>query len=115
MVEKSEENQNSNLGYTSKVTNDVIVIGAEKEPVFEQALKDQGIDIENLKNHVTVGTHSGPFHCDEVMACTMLLYTEEYKNAIFIRTRNQDQLNKFNLICDVGGTYEPEKNRYDHH
>ena len=29
----------------------------------------------------TIGTHSGSFHCDEVLACYMLKVLPEYKDA----------------------------------
>jgi hypothetical protein len=74
----------------SKVTPQVIVLGAEKDEVFEKALQDKGVDPTKLNQMVTIGTHSGPFHCDEVTACMMLLYTEQYKNALIVRTRNQE-------------------------
>ena len=35
-----------------------------------------------------IGTHSDAFHCDEVLATTLLLYTNQYKNSVIIRTRN---------------------------
>jgi hypothetical protein len=75
---------------SSKVTPQVIVLGAEKDEVFEKALQDKGLDPSKLSEMTTIGTHSGPFHCDEVTACMMLLYTEQYKNALIVRTRNQE-------------------------
>ena len=68
-------------------------------------------------DRISIGTHSGAFHCDEVLACSMLLYTEAYgsKKPLIVRTRNQELLNKMTCCCDVGGTYEPEKQRFDHH
>ena len=36
-----------------------------------------------------IGTHSGCFHTDEVLACTMLTkYTSTYKGATITRTRD---------------------------
>jgi len=36
-----------------------------------------------------IGTHSGCFHTDEVLACTMLTkYTRTYKGATITRTRD---------------------------
>jgi len=45
----------------------------------------------------------------------MLLYTSEYENAIIMRTRNQEVLDQLDIICDVGGIFDPSKNRFDHH
>jgi uncharacterized UPF0160 family protein len=41
-------------------------------------------------DRISIGTHSGAFHCDEVLACSMLLYTEAYgsKKPLIVRTRN---------------------------
>ncbi|EAR83677.1 melanocyte proliferating protein, putative (macronuclear) [Tetrahymena thermophila SB210] len=63
-----------------------------------------------------IGTHSGVFHCDEVLACVMLSkYTSEFKDGIITRTREQEILDQQNIIVDVGGIYDPSKHRYDHH
>ena len=36
-----------------------------------------------------IGTHSGHFHLDEVLACVMLTkYTKDYKGAEIIRSRD---------------------------
>jgi uncharacterized UPF0160 family protein len=62
-----------------------------------------------------IGTHNGTFHCDEVLACCMLRQLHEYKDAEIIRTRDQAALEECDIVVDVGGVYEPEKHRYDHH
>ena len=53
---------------------------------------DDSEAVEKLRTSETkpklIGTHSEMFHCDEVMATTMLLYTKEYANAAIVRTRN---------------------------
>lgn len=36
----------------------------------------------------TIGTHSGVFHCDEVLACYMLKQLPEYEAAEIIRSRD---------------------------
>ena len=64
----------------------------------------------------TIGTHDGAFHADEVVACAMLTkYTSLYKDAEIIRTRNLSILEKLDIVVDVGGVYDPSKNRFDHH
>ena len=45
----------------------------------------------------------------------MLLWTEKFRNALIVRTRNQKILDTVDLCCDVGGTYDAEKLRFDHH
>lgn len=61
----------------------------------------------------TIVTHSGSFHTDDVFACAVLLSL--YPDATFIRTREKDIVEKADIVFDVGGQYDPEKNRYDHH
>jgi hypothetical protein len=40
--------------------------------------------------HVTIGTHSGNFHCDEALACYMLKKLPEYGDAIIVRSRDPE-------------------------
>ncbi|KAJ2721632.1 hypothetical protein GGI07_003816 [Coemansia sp. Benny D115] len=63
----------------------------------------------------TIGTHSGTFHCDEALACFMLKQLEVYKDAKLLRTRDQALLDTCDIVVDVGGTYDHEAKRYDHH
>lgn len=62
-----------------------------------------------------IGTHNGTFHCDEALACFMLKQLPEYRHADIVRTRNSEELAKCDVVVDVGGVYDPEKHRYDHH
>ena len=75
------------LKYTSKVLPDLIVIGADDIEKFQQLKNDP------LRTKKLIGTHSEIFHCDEVLAVTMLLYTKEFSDSIIIRTRNKEVLN----------------------
>lgn len=60
-------------------------------------------------------THHGTFHADEAMACAMLKCLPGYAQLPVLRTRDQAEIDKASVVVDVGGTYEPEKHRYDHH
>lgn len=63
-----------------------------------------------------IGTHSGTFHCDEVLACFMLKQLPEYKDAEIFRSRNDAELQeKCDIIVDVGGEFDHDKAWYDHH
>jgi uncharacterized UPF0160 family protein len=62
-----------------------------------------------------IGTHDGSFHCDEALACGMLKLLPKYKDATIVRTRNLDILSQCHIVVDVGATYDPVTNRYDHH
>jgi len=62
-----------------------------------------------------IATHHGTFHADEVMACVMLKCLPEFEQLPVVRTRTQDVINEAKIVVDVGGTYEPQLHRYDHH
>ncbi|KAK8805120.1 hypothetical protein WA538_001710 [Blastocystis sp. DL] len=62
-----------------------------------------------------IGTHNGTFHSDEALSVPMLLLLPEYRNHVVVRTRDQNALNQCDIVVDVGGEYDPEKNHFDHH
>jgi len=62
-----------------------------------------------------IGTHDGAFHCDEVLACSLLKMLPLYQNAEIVRSRNQGKLSECDIVVDVGGVYDASKHRYDHH
>ncbi|KAK5661689.1 hypothetical protein OQA88_9789 [Cercophora sp. LCS_1] len=65
---------------------------------------------------VSIGTHNGHFHADEALAVYMLRkYIPTYTNATLVRTRDPKLLETCDIVVDVGGEYEPARNRYDHH
>ena len=58
---------------------------------------------------VVIGTHSGIFHADEVVAISLLhLYYQDESIAI-VRTRDSKELLKCDLLVDIGG------GELDHH
>jgi uncharacterized UPF0160 family protein len=68
------------------------------------------------KSFKTLGTHSEVFHADEVHGAMLLLnYVPEFKGSKLIRTRDQSVLNTLDIVIDVGGEYDFEKLRFDHH
>jgi uncharacterized UPF0160 family protein len=62
-------------------------------------------------------THSGTFHPDEVFACaTITLWAEKHNIKIRImRSREQGEIGRADIVVDVGGQYNPETKRFDHH
>lgn len=62
-----------------------------------------------------IGTHSGSFHSDETLSVSLLRTLPEYRDHVIVRTRNMDILNKCDIVVDVGGEYDLEKKRFDHH
>lgn len=61
------------------------------------------------------GTHDGSFHADEVTACSLLLLFKRIDSDKIFRTRDPSVLNKCDYVCDVGGEYNAQKRRFDHH
>jgi len=64
---------------------------------------------------VTIGTHSGSFHCDEALACFFLRQTNRFRNSNIVRSRNQNVLDSLSILVDVGSIYDPASLRFDHH
>jgi len=62
-----------------------------------------------------IGIHDGTFHCDEVLACVLLKMMPEYQDAEIVRTRDPKILDKCDIVVDVGGVFDHEARRYDHH
>ncbi|KAK4538376.1 hypothetical protein CDCA_CDCA17G4401 [Cyanidium caldarium] len=69
----------------------------------------------NMAPPKTIGTHSGTFHCDEVLACSLLRLLPEYRDAPITRSRDVDTLATLDCLVDVGAEYEPSRRRFDHH
>ncbi len=61
-----------------------------------------------------IGTHSGSFHADDVMAVAMIRSFVD-ASATVVRTRDPKLLDACDLVVDVGSTYDPAKGRFDHH
>jgi len=62
-----------------------------------------------------IGTHSGGFHCDEALACSILKILPQFQEAEVIRSRDSAVLDTCDIVVDVGAVYDPAKHRYDHH
>lgn len=63
----------------------------------------------------SVGTHSGSFHADEILACALLYVFDLIDRDQVFRSRDADVLAKCEYVCDVGGVYDPAIKRFDHH
>jgi len=63
----------------------------------------------------SVGTHDGTFHSDEVTACALLRLFNIIDVDKIVRTRDLTILETCEYVCDVGGIYDPEKKKFDHH
>lgn len=63
-----------------------------------------------------VVTHSGSFHADEVFAvATIKIMLGEDFDIEVIRSRDQEDWDRGDYVIDVGGVYDPSKQRFDHH
>lgn len=60
-----------------------------------------------------IATHSGPFHADDVLATAVLLSL--FPEAEVLRSRDQSELDKADIVYDVGQVYDHSLGRYDHH
>lgn len=62
-------------------------------------------------------THNGSFHADDIFATATLslMLGKEGKKFEIIRTRDEGMIKKGDFVYDVGGIYNPNKNRFDHH
>lgn len=74
------------------------------------------IETKKMKMTKRVGTHSGSFHCDEALACYMLVnHVQEFKGGEIVRSRDPKVWETCDILVDVCGEYVPELNKFDHH
>jgi uncharacterized UPF0160 family protein len=58
-------------------------------------------------------THSGSFHADDVFGVAVLAAV--FPQHRIVRTRKPEEIAQGDFVVDVGGVWEPEKGRFDHH
>lgn len=63
----------------------------------------------------SLGIHDGSFHADEVTACSLLLLFDRIDRDKIYRTRDEKAIERCDYVCDVGGRYDPQRRRFDHH
>jgi uncharacterized UPF0160 family protein len=61
----------------------------------------------------TIAVHSRNFHADDVFAAMLLKLI--YPKVEVVRSRDLDELDKCDIVADVGLIYDDTKLRYDHH
>lgn len=67
---------------------------------------------------VSIATHSGGFHADDIFAvATLKLYlaAQGETNVKVVRTRNPEEVAACDYALDVGSVHDPEAGRFDHH
>ncbi|WP_108623845.1 MYG1 family protein [Candidatus Similichlamydia epinepheli] len=71
--------------------------------------------VESKRIPRSLGTHDGTFHADEVTACALLLICNCIDRELIFRTRDPIVLDKYEYVCDVGGVFDQNCKRFDHH
>uniref|UniRef100_K3WFR7 Metal-dependent protein hydrolase n=1 Tax=Globisporangium ultimum (strain ATCC 200006 / CBS 805.95 / DAOM BR144) TaxID=431595 RepID=K3WFR7_GLOUD len=79
---------------------------------FRNAKVTSSIATEGAKY---IGTHNGTFHCDEALAVSMLKLLPKFAAHDILRTRDESKLSQCEAVVDVGGIYDHDALRYDHH
>ena len=64
-------------------------------------------------NDKTIATHNGNFHADDVFSIAALKHI--FPSFNLIRTRDLELITKADIVIDVGGEYDAEAGRFDHH
>ncbi len=65
-----------------------------------------------------IATHSGSFHPDDLLSVATLCAVLKRRGARcvrVVRTREQREIASADFVVDVGGEYDPSRNRFDHH
>lgn len=62
-----------------------------------------------------VVTHDGTFHTDDVFACATLSLAFKDREIEIVRSRDEAMISRGNIVFDVGGSYDPQTGRFDHH
>ncbi len=61
-----------------------------------------------------LGTHSGSFHADDVLAAALIRVFLD-PEAEVVRSRDPEVLAKADIVFDVGHVFDPTTRRFDHH
>jgi len=64
-------------------------------------------------NDITIATHNGNFHADDVFSIAALKCI--FPSFNLVRTRDLALISKADIVIDVGGEYNPDTGRFDHH
>lgn len=64
-------------------------------------------------NDITIVTHNGNFHADDVFSIAALKCIFPTFN--LVRTRDLALISEADIVIDVGGEYNPDSGRFDHH
>jgi len=62
----------------------------------------------------TVATHNGIFHADDIFAVATIALSFA-SDIQFVRTREEAVIESADIVIDVGGVYDEQRERFDHH
>jgi uncharacterized UPF0160 family protein len=68
-----------------------------------------------MSRRKVIAVHDQSFHADDTLAVCLLLQTDEFSDSDVLRTREPSAYEKCECVVDVGGVYDPDTRRYDHH
>lgn len=60
-----------------------------------------------------IATHSGKFHADDIWAVVVLDIL--FPGSELVRTRDAEKIRQADFAVDVGGIWDPQAGRFDHH
>ncbi len=66
-----------------------------------------------MNDHKTIATHSGSFHADDVFGVSVIMGV--FPVHTLLRTRNNEKIEAADFAVDVGGLWDIETGRFDHH
>lgn len=66
-----------------------------------------------MTEHKTIATHNGSFHADDVFGVGVLMGV--FPSHTLVRTRNHERIEAADFAVDVGGLWDAERGRFDHH
>jgi uncharacterized UPF0160 family protein len=66
-----------------------------------------------MTDHKTIATHNGSFHADDVFGVGVLMGV--FPSHTLVRTRNNERIDAADFAVDVGGVWDADKGRFDHH
>ncbi len=64
-------------------------------------------------NDKTIATHNGNFHADDVFS--IAAFKSIFPSFKLIRTRDLELIARADIVIDVGGEYDSDTDRFDHH
>ena len=67
------------------------------------------------KRKIRIVTHGTGFHSDDVFGVATLLLFLKDKDVEVIRTWDMEIISQGDYVLDIGGVYDPDTNRFDHH